>query len=323
MFISFELLNETNIKNIKHKDVFLMMKCLLLSVLLLVMLSGCANYGIKGTTNLLKQDQYKSNLDKSFVLYSPNDLWAVELNNTAFNAASVNNSIEAAKKPATHYQNSVGGAAGLIGAILATQIIRGASSSEPIRSVFGTELSQLRKYKDESVKQILSEIFSLSTNQMLMSSESSIDDVKDGAGGNYQTLIYPSFHFSKQYSVLKTNLLVEILNEDLDIVFRNYYSHSSKPVEGTPKQCVDHWMGNEISLLKKNGKNAIKLLTSLIEQDSASGKILFPKDHSSIRYRNFLGEHYLRGEIITKEDNRVLMRTLRGHIHSAYVDEYL
>jgi len=323
MFISFEILNETSIKNTKHKDVFLIMKCLFLSVILLVTVSGCTNYGIKGTTNLLKQNQYQSNLDKSFVLYSPNDLWAVELGDSAFNAASVKSSIETANKPAQHYQNSVGGIEGLIGTILATQIIKGASSSEPIRSVFGTELGALRKYKDESVKQILSEMFSLSVRQMLKSSDTSVDDVRAGAGDNYLTLIYPSFHFSKQYRVLKTNLLVEILNEDLDVVFRNYYTHSSKPVEGNNKQCVNYWLGNEIALLKKNGKEAINQLITLVEQDSSSGKRLIPKKHSSIRYKNFQGEHYLRGEIIDKDENRVLMRTLRGHIRSAYVDEYL
>lgn len=307
-----------------YKDVkILNIGAILCYMFMIAAITSCNKFNIKPPVNSLKESNFSIENTQLVVVYEEDSLWGIDKSSSIIDSLSLERSIKEAKKKPAYYSNP-GGLEGLIGTIIGTQIVREAEASADSLIHTISNLGEVELDNGSMSKAILEDIFDKEKLSIYASSIDIVSTIADKYNKEFYVYIQPRFYFSSSYDSLRVNLVVEVLNKNEETVFRNLYIYSSKPVVCDKDMCNEYWVGNKLLQFKKTAKQSIAYLLHLVRNDLTSDDTsLVPTNHVSIRYQDSMGSHYIRGEVVDKKSDRILVRTLRGYLKSIYVDKYL
>ena len=316
--------------NIKHGKIGLFSKnsfvVLFLFSCIVLVLSGCNRYNIKPPINSLNDKTFSLEASQFVFAYEQDKLWGIDKSSSIIDNSSVELSIKEANKKNGYYSNSGGGgAAGLIGTIIGIQIVREASKKSLVKSLSRTSLNKLQSDTDSgSTESILKGVFQAEEKLVVSKDSDHFSEITENYNKNHLILVEPRFYFSSNYKSLRVNLIVEVLNKENQTLFRNLYIFSGEPISGDKNQCAEYWVANKFHKFKRAASQSVSALMMMIRNDlSSTDSSIIPVQHSSVRYQDTMGNHYVRGEVLDKKENRLVIRTLRGYLKSVYVDKYL
>ncbi len=308
--------------NSSHKDVAaLFFRIVSFFMIFIATLSGCNGYTIKPPVNSLSKTNFSLDSSQFVIVYEKEKLWGIDKSSSVIDDNSVELSIKEANKKTGYYSNP-GGLEGFIGVLIGTQLVREASATSSIASMSGLGLTE--SHEGLEPETLLKHVFNVDQEDVYSTSDDFVSKINEVYNKDYYVLVQPRFYFSENYNSLRVNLLIDVQNKNNEIVFRNLYIFSSKPIVGDKNQCVEYWTNNKLYWFRQIATQSIADLMRLVRDDLAStNSSIIPDVHTSVRYKDIAGNHYIRGKIIHKKSNRLVIRTLRGYLKSIYVDRYL
>ncbi len=313
-----------NSNNIDHtyKDVtVIIFRAVLFSIAFILSLSGCNRSNIKPPVNSLGKINFSLSASQFVIAYENDELWGIDRSSSVIDNESLEQSIQEAKKQPGYYSNP-GGLEGLIGTIIGTQIVRESSIDSKITSI--SRLGNTELHGNLNFKLLLKDIFNVDQSDIYSNHNDFVSTITENHSKRFTILVQPKFYFSENYTSLRINLVTEVLNKNSEVLFRNLYIFTSKPIVCDKNQCVEYWTNNELFQFIQTAKQSVTDLMRLIRKDlTQDNSNMIPVEHTSIRYQDAIGNHYIRGEILDKTNNRMVVRTLRGYLKSIYVDKYL